>query len=125
MSRNDAVTDAALLKVFRHVRTGRNIGKNERLSDDNVFFVPAAKISEHGCLYAKGIDHAPDRTDRTYEQLDAALARAARNQEIIVLYAHRISETGTRNFVTPEALTRVFSKARDLQLKFYTFDELP
>lgn len=29
------------------------------------------------------------------------------------------------HFVTPQALTRVFSKARDLGLRFYTFDQLP
>ena len=64
-------------------------------------------------------------SDRTYEQIDGALERAAKNREIIVLYAHRISETGTGNFVTPEALTRVFSKANELGLQFYTFDQLP
>ena len=62
---------------------------------------------------------------RTYQQIDGALERAAKNREIIVLYAHRICETGTGNFVTPEALARVVSKAKELGLRFYTFDELP
>ncbi|WP_261342904.1 hypothetical protein [Rosistilla ulvae] len=42
-----------------------------------------------------------------------------------MLYAHRISESGRGHFVTPEALTRIFRKANELGLKFYTFDELP
>ncbi|TWU17198.1 Polysaccharide deacetylase [Novipirellula galeiformis] len=125
MSRNNAATDETLLKVFRHVRTGRGIAADKRLSEDDAFFVPAAKIAEHGCLYGKGIDYAPLRPDRTYAQIDGAFERAAKNREIIVLYAHRICENGTGHFVTPEALARVFGKAKELGLRFYTFDELP
>jgi len=125
MSRNNKATDETLLKVFRHLRTGRNVAADKQLREDDAFFVPADRIGEHGCLNGKGIDYAPLRADRTYEQLDGALERAAKNSEIIVLYAHRISEAGPGNFVTPEALTRVFSKANELGLQFYTFDQLP
>ena len=125
MSRNNAVTDETLLKVFRHIRTGRNVEDGQLISDIGAFFVPADRISQHGCLCAKGIDFVPTRPDRTYEQIDGALTRAAENEEIIVLYAHQISESGKGNFVTPEALTRVFSKAKELGLEFYTFDQLP
>lgn len=125
MSRNNAATNAALLKVFRHLRTGRKIAADKRLSEDDAFFIPASEIAEHGCLYGKGIDHTPTQPDRTYEQLDGALERVAENREIIVLYAHQIRETGTGNFITPKALKRVFSKANELGLQFYTFDELP
>lgn len=125
MSRNDAVTDETLLKVFRHLRTGKSMTKGERISEIDEFFVPVSEISDHGCLFAKGIDFAPIKPDRTFEQIDAALARAAWNQEILVLYAHQIKETGTGNFVTPKALARVISKAKELGLEFYTFDQLP
>ncbi|MFY9253064.1 MAG: polysaccharide deacetylase family protein [Fuerstiella sp.] len=127
MSRNDAVTDETLLKVFRHLRTGKNVADGERVCDVDAFFVAANSISQHGCLYAKGIDYAPTRADRTYEQIDAALTRAAKRNEIIVLYAHRICDTKPAggHFVTPEALTRVFSKAQELNLPFCTFDQLP
>ena len=125
MSRNDEATDKSLLDLFRHVRTGRNIERTERLSEVDHFFVPAGDIAGHGCLYAKGIDHVPDRPDRTFEQIEGALARAAHNKEIIVFYAHRISDTGTRNFVTPDALRRIFGKVKALGLRTYTFDELP
>lgn len=125
MSRNDEATDRSLLNEFRHLRTGRNIEKKERLNEVDRFFVPARDIAKHGCLYAKGIDHVPDRSDRTFEQIEGALERAARNKEIIVFYAHRIRKTGTRNFVTPDALRRIFGKVKELGLRTYTFDELP
>ena len=127
MSRNDTVTDETLLKVFRHLRTGKNVTDGERVCDVDAFFVPASRIREHGCLIAKGIDYAPTRPDRNFDQIDAALTRAAENHEIIVFYAHRICETKPDggHFVTPEALTRIFSKAKELELPFYTFDQLP
>ncbi|WP_145386016.1 polysaccharide deacetylase family protein [Stieleria neptunia] len=127
MSRNDAVTDETLLKVFRHLRTGKNVADGERICDADAFFVPAGRINQQGCLIAKGIDYAPARPDRTFEQIDAALTRAAENHEIIVFYAHRICATkpDRGHFVTPEALAQIFGKAKQLNLPFYTFDQLP
>ncbi|KLU04778.1 cell surface protein [Rhodopirellula islandica] len=125
MSRNNAATDEALSKVFRHLRTGKSIAANERLCEQDAFFVPAAKIGDHGCLHGKGIDFAPTRPDRTYEQIDGAFDRAAKNNEIIVLYAHRIAESGNGNFITPEALTRILQSAQQRGLRFYTFNDLP
>jgi peptidoglycan/xylan/chitin deacetylase (PgdA/CDA1 family) len=127
MSDNNGATDKALRSEFRHIRTGRNLGKSERLNEVEQFFVPVTDIADgkHFCLYAKGIDHAPERPDRTFAQIDAAMARAAQRKEIIVFYAHRISGAGTSNFIRPAALARIFARANELQLKFYTFDELP
>lgn len=124
-SRNDAATDSALLKVFRHVRTGGAVAPGEQISGKDVFFVPADKIGGRGCLYGKGIDDAPNKEDRTYGQIDAALARAARNSEIIVLYAHNIASSGKGHHVSREALEHVFRKAKELKLNFYSFDQLP
>jgi peptidoglycan-N-acetylglucosamine deacetylase len=124
-SNNNAATDAALLKVFRHLRTGLGIASGEQVCQKDAFFVPADKIGEHGCLQGKGIDFAPTRADRTYQQLDAALARAATKNEVLVLYAHQITVLGKGNYVTPEALEHVLRKAKELQLPFYTFDQLP
>ncbi len=125
MSRNNAETDLALLNTFRHLRTGKGIGPGKQICETDEFFVPAAQINQHGCLYGKGIDYAGEQEDRTFAQIDEALTRAARNQEIIVLYAHGISESGKGHFITPDALARVLGKVRDLQLEFYTFDQLP
>ena len=75
MSNHNEATDNALRSKFRHVRTGRNIGKNERLYEVEQFFVPVTDIADgkHVCLYAKGIDHAPERPDRAFVQIDAAM----------------------------------------------------
>jgi len=124
-SRNNADTDRALLKVVRHLRTGAFQAPGERVSEKDALFVAAGTIAQRGCLCGKGIDGAPDKEDRTYEQLDGALARAARNNEIIVLYAHGIGTSGKGHHVAPEALEHVFRTAKELQLTFYSFDELP
>jgi peptidoglycan-N-acetylglucosamine deacetylase len=124
-SRNNAETDAALLKVVRHLRTGSSVPSGQQISAQDSLFVPAREMATHGCLAGKGIDFAPNREDRTYEQIDGALVRAAKNKEIIVLYAHRIGTSGKENYLTPEALERVLRKALELKLAFYTFDQLP
>jgi len=125
MSRNNSTTDESLLKVFRHLRTGKSIRPGQEISETDAFFVPASKTSERGCFYAKGIDRAGETADRTFEQISAALDRAAENQEIIVLYAHRISAPVKGNYITPESLTRVLSLVNRRNLSFYTFDQLP
>ena len=125
MSRNNQATDELLLKQFRHIRTGRNITKDKKFSEDDSFFVSVSEISKHGCLYGKGIDFAPTKPDRTFEQIDAALERASENKEILVLYAHQIANSAKGNHITPEALMRIFGKAKELKLNFYTFDQLP
>ncbi len=125
MSKNNADTDRELLKVFRHLRTGKGIDSEQEIRDCDEFFVPAARMAEHGLLYGKGIDFAPVRGDRTFEKIDAALVRAAQNGEIITLYAHRIVPIGKGNFITPMALEHVLKKAKSLNLTFYTVDQLP
>jgi peptidoglycan/xylan/chitin deacetylase (PgdA/CDA1 family) len=125
-SSSDAATERALLKVFRHLRIGGPMAPGDRLSDRDPFFTPLAQVSTRGALPSKGIDYAPTREDRTYEQLDAALTRAATRGEILTLYAHGIRRLGGKgHFITPQALEHLFAKARELKLMFYTFDELP
>ena len=125
MSSNNKATDDALLKIFRHVRSGTGIAPGNRISGKDAFFVSSPKFAEHGCLYGKGIDYAPDKEDRSYEQIDEALTRAAQKKEIIVLYAHRIATSGKGHYVSPDALEHIFNTAKKLQLPFYTLDQLP
>ncbi|MCF6311382.1 MAG: polysaccharide deacetylase family protein [Verrucomicrobiales bacterium] len=125
MSSNNKTTDEALLKIFHHIRTGAGIAAGQRISDKDAFFVATDQIAAHGCLYGKGIDYAPDRKDRTYEQIDAALARAAKEKRIIVLYAHRIATGGKGHHISPTALEHIFQSAKKLHLPFYTVDQLP
>ncbi|MES2735809.1 MAG: polysaccharide deacetylase family protein [Verrucomicrobiota bacterium] len=125
-SSSDAATERALLKVFRHLRIGGPMAPGDRLSDRDPFFTLLAQVPTRGALPSKGIDYAPTREDRTFEQFDAALARAATRGEILTLYAHGIRNMGGKgHFITPQALEHLFLKARELKLMFYTFDQLP
>lgn len=125
-SSSDAATERALLQVFRHLRTGGPMAPGDRLSDCAPFFTPLAQVPARGALPSKGIDYAPTREDRTFEQLDAALTRAATRGEVLTLYAHGIRRLGGKgHFITPQALEHLFTKARELKLAFYTFDQLP
>lgn len=125
-SSSDAATERALLQVFRHLRTGGPMAPGDSLSSRDPFFTPLAQAASRGSLPSKGIDYAPTREDRTFEQLDGALTRAATRGEILTLYAHGIRRLGGKgHFITPQALEHVFIKARELKLAFYTFDDLP
>lgn len=123
-SSSDAATESALLKIFRHLRIGGPMAPGDRLSDRDPFFTPLAQVPTRGALPSKGIDYAPTREDRTFEQLDAALTRAATRGEILTLYAHGIRHLGGKgHFITPHALEHLFLKAKELKLAFYTFDQ--
>lgn len=124
-SQNNAVTDSAILKTTRHIRTGAGLAPGAQIAGTDRFFTPANQIGRRGCLDGKGIDYAPAMEDRTFEQLDAALERAAKDKEILTLYAHGIAVSKRGHHITPAALERIFQKARELNLPFYTFDQLP
>lgn len=124
-SQNNAETDKALLKAARHLRTGAGMAAGTSIAETDRFFTLADRIAERGCLDGKGIDYVPAMEDRTFEQLDAALERAARSKEILTLYAHGIAVSKRGHHITPAALERLFQKARELNLSFYTFDQLP
>ena len=125
MSDCNRATDEVLLKIFRHLRSGKGIDSGKMITDYDDFFTAIEKVGERGQLPGKGIDFAPTRPDRTFEQIDGALARAANNKEIVTLYAHQITHLGKGNFITPAALEHIFQTARKLELPFYTFDQLP
>jgi len=125
-SSRNSVTDKKLLKIFRHLRTGGFIKAGERIADKKAFFVNAAGINKHGCLVGKGIDNnIPDKPDRTFKQISDALKKASQNNEIIVFYAHNISDTGKGHHIKPAFLEKIINKAQTLNLKFYSFDQLP
>jgi peptidoglycan-N-acetylglucosamine deacetylase len=124
-SQSSEVTDRALLKKFRHLRTGGGLADGDRISVQDRFYVPAGKTRVHGSLTGKGIDYAPSMDDRTFEQIDEALVRAADKNEVLVLYAHGIAVSKRGHHITPKALEHIFQKAHELNLPFYTFDQLP
>lgn len=125
-SSSDAATERALLATFRHLRIGGLMAPGDLLSNRDPFFVPIAQVAAKHSLNSKGIDYAPAREDRTFEQIEGAFTRAATRGEILTLYAHGIRNIGGKgHFITPQALEHLFIKARELKLPFYTFDQLP
>ncbi len=125
MSKNHPEVDQELLKIFRHLRTGKGIDSKREIIDYDEFFVSAKTIKDTGLLFGKGIDFAPVSEDRTFEKIEAALTRAAQNGEILTLYAHQIRVLGKGNFITPSALEHILKTAKELNLPFLTFDQLP
>ena len=125
-SQHNGETDAALLKIFRHLRTGTGLGKNQRLRDLDRIFVPVAKVAGVGCLIGTGIDYAgtPRRPDYI-EQVCEAMDRARKNKEIVVFYAHNISADGPGHHLAPAALRRILAHAREIGLPAVTYDDLP
>lgn len=125
-SQNDAVTDAALLRHFRHLRTGRSPQDGRRLAAMDSFFVPVAEIASRGCLIGTGTDYAglerrPDLIEQACEAIDRARAR----HEVLALYAHNIHDSGPGHHIPPAALRRILAHAQAVGLPAITYDELP
>ncbi len=125
-SNNNDVTDAALLKSFRHLRTGTGVKEGHRLAQMDVLFTPVAQVADRGLLVGKGIDRIgyPGKEDQLV-QLFEAMERAAAKGEILTLYAHGIAETGKHHHIKPETLEKVLAHGKKLGLRFYRFDDMP
>ncbi|MFA6245116.1 MAG: exo-alpha-sialidase [Candidatus Hydrogenedentales bacterium] len=124
-SNNDAATDQALLRVFRHLRSGASLAEGQRLADCDALFTPVAAVSGRGCLNGRSIDSAGESgAGDKLVQIREAFARAKERGEAVVLYAHKIG-TEPGHHITLQGLEQVLKDARELGLKFYTFDELP
>jgi peptidoglycan/xylan/chitin deacetylase (PgdA/CDA1 family) len=120
-------TDAALLKEFRHLRTGGMPAHGTTLAESDEFFTKVEDMAGRGCLLGKGIDRAGEdgHPDRTFAAIFAAMERAAKQGEILVLYAHNIADGGPGHYLAPAALDAILAKAKRLGLAFHTYDDLP
>jgi hypothetical protein len=125
-SQNDADTDAALLRHFRHLRTGRSPAPGSRLQEMAALFVPGDEVAHRGCLIGTGLDYAglPQRPDLVAQACEA-LDRARAQCEVLVLYAHNISETGPGHHIPPVALHQILAHVQTIGLPAITFDDLP
>ncbi len=119
-------TDAALSHSFRHVRTGVGIEPNRTIAQTETIFTPVDAISSRFCLAGTGLDSIGSSTTpgRTLNDVFAALDRAAHRNEIVVLYAHNISDKGPSHHLSPAILDKILSHAATARLAFYTFDDL-
>ncbi len=125
-SQKNEETDAALLKIFRHLRTGTGRKKDQPIRDIDTIFTPVNKIAARGCFVGTGIDYAgtprsPDAVDQSCEALDRAKSR----REILVLYAHNISDKPPGHHLPPEALRKILAHAKTIGLPAIGYDELP
>ena len=119
------LTDQALLKYFRHLRSG--CGIEAELKKTERVFTRIADIKNKGRL--DGISfHPKSPSDDLVTQVKQAVGRIKENREILVLYAHDIrnaGEEGPKNYITADALEEILSFAASNQIAFYSFDELP
>lgn len=127
-SDNNEVTDKALLRTFRHLRTGaypKEGQEGQEYAQMDVLFTPLADVAERGCLAGRSTDGIgePGR-EGSLAQLFEAMDRAAKKRECLTLYAHNIADTG-RLHLKPATLEKILIHGRELGLRFYSFDELP
>ncbi|MBN1341683.1 MAG: exo-alpha-sialidase [Phycisphaerae bacterium] len=128
-SNNDKVTDKALLGVFRHLRSGvyrPPSGTSARLAGWDSLFTPIDQAGERGCFGGRGLDRLGDPgTEDLLKQVEEALDRAKARGEIVVFYSHSISRGTPRNHIDPAGLEAVLRHAKEIGLRFYTFEDLP
>ncbi|MBX7258694.1 MAG: exo-alpha-sialidase [Candidatus Hydrogenedentes bacterium] len=121
---NDA-TDAALIRVFRHLRTGSSLREGQRLAECDALFTPIGDVEKRGCLNGRGIDHAGEADKQGLpDEIREALKRAKKRNEVLVLYAHSIGGDA-KNHISREALEGVLKDTHERGLQFYTYDQLP
>ena len=125
-SNNNETTDAALLNIFRHLRSGSRESKKPLAKKDDIF-VKTADIANTGILYGSSC-HPHYSDDEIVAQTIAAMERAKKNGEIFILYAHDIRHPGTKgpkHYIALEPLEKLLAFAQEIGLEFYTFDDLP
>lgn len=125
-SQNNAESDAALLRIFRHLRTGTGLPEGKRLKDLDSIFVPAAEVEKRGCLTGTGIDAAGKGNRADYaQQVCEALDRAKARGEVVVFYAHCIAESAGGHHIQPAPLRAMLEHAKAIGLPAISYDELP
>lgn len=124
-SRNPEI-DQALLKTFRHLRGGTGLSPNQRMRDLKSIFVPIDEIADTGCLIGTGIDYAGTEKRPDYlVQIKDALDHAKQRGEIVVFYAHNISDNGPGHHLQPKALEEILAHVQQIGLPTITYDDLP
>ncbi|QDT43132.1 Polysaccharide deacetylase [Gimesia alba] len=124
-SRNEEI-DQALLKTFRHLRGGTGLAPNQRMRDLKPIFVPVDQIKQSGCLIGTGIDYAgTEKRPHYLTEIKDAMDHAKQRGEIVIFYAHNISDNGPGHHLPPKALEEVLAHAQQINLPTLTYDDLP
>ncbi|MCX6993314.1 MAG: polysaccharide deacetylase family protein [Kiritimatiellaeota bacterium] len=126
-SQRNVETDTALAQYFRHLRAGTGVAPDQTLPRTEAIFTPVNDVLTRLCLIGAGIDYAGPQADqdKPLEYIFAALDRAAQRNEVIVFYAHNISDEVRGNHISPAVLEKILAHAVTAGLAFYTYDDLP
>jgi len=124
-SRHDDDTDAALLRYFGRLRSGKAVPPDMTMEQCDYYFTPLDKLATTGRILGLSIDSV---SNRSAELLRPAFRRAAQRGEVICFYAHRIDEkapgTSRLNIAWPE-LEEYLAVFAQEGLATYTYDDLP
>ncbi len=124
-SRSEEI-DTALLKTFRHLRGGTGLSAGQRMRDLKAIFTPVDQIAGRGCLIGTGIDYAGTEKRPDYlTEIKDAMDHAKQRGEIVVFYAHNISDKGPGHHLQPRALEEILAHAQQIGLPTLTYDDLP
>jgi len=124
-SANNDEIDQAMLTRFSYLRSGIGVAADQTISMLDTIFTPVTNIVLRRSLIGTGIDYAgtPERPDYV-PQIKAALDRAKANHEIVVFYAHNISEPTTGHHILPDVLEEILAYTQTIGLKTLTYDDL-
>ena len=123
-ARNDEI-DQAMLERFGYLRSGTGLPTGDTISDLDIIYTPVTNIVQRRSLIGTGIDYAGTDTRPDYViQIKAALDRAKANQEIVVFYAHNISEPTSGHHIQPDALEEILAYTQTIGIKTLTYDDL-
>ncbi len=123
MSQHNEESDQCLFSYYGHLRSGAGLKEGQTLAETDIFFTPRTEIHRRLCLIGKGCDGMDDET--LQKQIYPALERAKKQDEILVLYAHNIADHGKGHMISPVMLEKIFRRAAELDLAFYSYDDLP
>ena len=122
-SRRNDETDRLLMPFFGHLRTGDAPDEGKTLAECDRFFTPRLEIDRRFCFIGKGCDRVDDAA--LERDIFPALLRVKERDEILVFYAHNIAGEGAGHRIAPDMLEKILQRANELDLAFYTYDDLP
>lgn len=124
-SRNEEI-DQALLKTFRHLRGGTGLAPQQRMRDLKPIFVPVDQMKATGSLIGTGIDYVgTEKRPQYLTEIKDAMDHAKQRGEIVIFYAHNISDKGPGHHLPPKALEEILAHAQQIKLPTLTYDDLP
>ena len=115
-------TDKVLFKHFDFLRAGTGVAQRScRPKDNPGMYYPVAKLQSKMVLGGLGMG-AYYNTD--YAEIELALERAAKNNEVAVFFSHNIAPGAKHIHMPTEMLERLLKKAAALKMKIIGFEEL-